>query len=173
MVYLIKIKKLTFSVSKSIVNAITKNNLNFKVINHKEKQIYLLEASCLFSFTMIPTSSSTHFYIKIHNSVKLRVNKRFFEFVVLNSKQRDAEKTQNTKTLILPSLDKFYTKPEVSESCVDTFISNVKIRKQDLIVEPSAGGGSFIKTLKKLNCNKIFLDIAPENKQIRQANFLE
>jgi hypothetical protein len=40
-------------------------------------------------------------------------------------------------------------------------------------VEPSAGNGSFIKTLKKIKCNKIFLDIAPENKQIKQANFLE
>jgi len=49
----------------------------------------------------------------------------------------------------------------------------IKIKEQDLIVEPSAGDGSFIKVLKKINCNKIFLDIAPENKQIKQANFLE
>ena len=106
MTYLIKIKKSTFNVSKSIVSVIIKNNLNFKVFNHKEKQTYLLEDSCFLSFTAVPTSSSKHFFIKIHNSVKLRVNKAFFEFVALNSKQHKAEKTQNTKTLTLPSLNK-------------------------------------------------------------------
>ena len=40
MIYLIKIKKSTFNVSKSIVSVIIKNNLNFKVFNHKEKQTY-------------------------------------------------------------------------------------------------------------------------------------
>ena len=106
MAYLIKIKKSTFSVSKSVVSAITKNNLNFEVINRKGKQIYLLEDSCFLSFTAVSTSLSKHFFIKIHNSVKLRVNKALFEFVALNSKQHEAEKTQNTKTLTLPSLNK-------------------------------------------------------------------
>jgi len=105
MTYLIKIKKSTFNVSKSIVRAIIKNNLNFKVFNHKEKQTYLVEDSCFLSFTPVSTSSSKHFFIKI-NSVKLRVNKALFEFVALNSKQHEAEKTQNTKTLTLPSLNK-------------------------------------------------------------------
>jgi hypothetical protein len=42
-----------------------------------------------------------------------------------------------------------------------------------LIIEPSAGNGSFIKPLKEIKCNKIFIDIAPESDQIDLANFLE
>ena len=175
MKHLIKIKNSTFSVSNSVVSAITKNNLNFQVINHKEKQIHLLDDSCLSSFTTVPTTSQTHFYIKFRKGSKSRVSKLFFEFIVLSTKQglRTVEKTQNTRTAMLLSLDKFYTKPEVSDLCVNVFSSNIKIKEQDLIVEPSAGDGSFIKALKNFNCNKIFLDIAPENKQIKQANFLE
>jgi len=173
MKHLIKIKNSTFNVSNYVVSAITKNNLNFQVTNHKGKQIHLLEDFCLPSFLLVPTKSSTHFFIKIGESNKLRVNKLFYGFLVSYSKQHNVEKTQSTKTTMLLSLDKFYTKPEVSDLCVNVFSSNVKIKEQDLIVEPSAGGGSFIKALKKSNCNKTFLDIAPENKQIKQANFLE
>ena len=174
MKHLIKIKNSTLSVSNSVVTAIT-NDLNSQVINHKGEQIHLLDDSYLLSFLIVPTMSSTHFFIRICNSTKLRVNKLFFEFLVLNTKQdiRAVEKTNKTKALSSISLSKFYTKLEVSESCVDAFTSNVKIKKQDLIVEPSAGDGSFIKTLNKLNCNKTFLDIAPENKRIKQVNFLE
>jgi len=173
MKHLIKIKNSTFNVSNSVVSAIIKNNLNFQVINHKGKQIHLLEDSCLPSFLLISTKFSTHFFIKIGESNKLRVSKLFYDFLVSHSKQYNVEKTQNTKTTKLCSLDKFYTKPEISDLCVNVLSSNVKIKQQDLIVEPSAGDGSFIKALKKFNCNKIFLDIASENKQIIQANFLE
>jgi hypothetical protein len=69
-------------------------------------------------------------------------------------------------------LDKFYTKTLVAELCVSTFISSVQIQEQDLIVEPSAGNGSFIQPLKKVNCNKIFMDIAPENNRIALVDFL-
>jgi len=170
---LIRIKNSTFTVSNSVINAITKSDLNFQFINQKEKQIHIIDDSCLPSFTFVPTLSTTHFYVKINNSVKLHVNKLFFNFLVLHSKPHNIEKTQNTKTKGLRSLDKFYTKPEISDLCVNVLSSNVKIKDRDLIVEPSAGNGSFIKALKKFNCNKIFLDIAPENKQIKQANFLE
>jgi hypothetical protein len=107
MKHLIKIKNSTFNVSKSVVSVITKNNLNFQVINHKGKQIHLLDDSCLLSFTIVSTTSPTHFFIKIRDSVKLRVDKLFFEFIVLRSKQGlcSLEKTQNTKTTMLFSLD--------------------------------------------------------------------
>ena len=121
---------------------------------------------------MVPIKSSTHRYIEIGESNKIRVNKLFYDFLVSCSKQRNVKKTQNTKTTSL-SLDKFYTKPEISDFCVNVFGSNIKVEKQDLIVEPSAGGGSFIKKLKELKCNTIFLDVAPEDKQIKQANFLD
>ena len=68
--------------------------------------------------------------------------------------------------------DKFYTKPDVAELCVSTFTKHVNIKKQDVIVEPSAGNGSFLKPLRKLNCDKVFIDIDPECEQITQADFL-
>ena len=71
------------------------------------------------------------------------------------------------------NLDKFYTKPSVAELCVSAFISNILIREQDLIVEPSAGNGSFIQPLKRIKCEKIFIDIAPDNNQIGSLNFLD
>jgi len=107
---LIKIKNSTFSVSNSIVDAIIKNNINFQVINYKGKQIHLLDDSCLPPFITVPTTSSTHFFIKIRNSAKLRVNKLFFEFIVLHSKRQNIEKTHNIKLISSSLLDKFYTK---------------------------------------------------------------
>jgi len=171
MKHLIKIKNSNFNVSNSVVSAITKNNLNFKVNNYKGKQVYLLDDSCFSFFTTIPTTSPTYYFIKVCNSTKLRVNKLFFDFVVLYSKQHNIEKAHNLKPV--SSLYKFYTKSATAQSCVSNFLSRVPIQKNDLIIEPSSGDGSFLKPLKSIKCNKIFLDIAPENKQIKQANFLE
>ena len=173
MKHFIDIKNTTFNVSDSVISAITKSNLNFQIINREGKKIRLLDDSTLSSFLLVPIKSSTHRYIEIGESNKIRVNKLFYDFLVSCSKQRNVKKTQNTKTTTSLSLDKFYTKPEISDFCVNVFGSNIKVEKQDLIVEPSAGGGSFIKKLKELKCNTIFLDIAPEDKQIKQANFLD
>ena len=77
-------------------------------------------------------------------------------------------KLNNSNTL----LDKFYTKPKVAESCVSFFQSNVTVNKTDLIIEPAAGDGSFIPYLNKIKSKKLFTDIAPNNKQIKQQDFL-
>ena len=70
------------------------------------------------------------------------------------------------------SLDKYYTKLEVVEITVLSFLKVVEVAENDLIVEPSAGDGSFIQPLRSVNCRKIFLDIAPENSLIIPGNFL-
>ena len=56
------------------------------------------------------------------------------------------------------SLDKFYTSKEVAKECINLV---PEINTYDLIVEPSAGNGSFSS---QLNC--IAYDIAPENENI-------
>jgi hypothetical protein len=96
---------------------------------------------------------------------KYRINKNFFGLLSLHFNSVIKRQKNNGP-------DKFYTKPFISEFCVSSFVSNVVIQKQDLIVEPSAGNGSFIEPLKKLSCNKIFIDIAPENKAVIQSDFL-
>ena len=56
------------------------------------------------------------------------------------------------------SIDKFYTQVEVAKECID-LVSDLDT--YDLIIEPSAGNGSFSS---QLNC--IAYDIEPENKNI-------
>ena len=112
----IKFRNSTFSVSNSVITTIAKNNLNFHIINYKGKKVHILDDSSLLSFTIVPKTSSIRFYIKIQNSAKLRVNKFFYDFLVMCSEQHNAEKTQNSEILMLSSLntsnnDKIITTP--------------------------------------------------------------
>ena len=61
--------------------------------------------------------------------------------------------------------DKFYTRPEVASFC----ISQIPIHDYDIVIEPSAGSGSFSSLLK--NCRAY--DIAPEADGIEQLDFLK
>jgi hypothetical protein len=71
------------------------------------------------------------------------------------------------------SLDKFYTNPDIVKICYDAIKKYLDIDKNDLIIEPSAGNGSFINIIKKLSKNYRFYDIKPENKEIINKNFLD
>lgn len=61
--------------------------------------------------------------------------------------------------------DKFYTKPEISKKCIDI----LDLSEFDLIIEPSAGSGSFSKQIK--NC--IAYDLVPEDDSIIKQDFFE
>lgn len=63
------------------------------------------------------------------------------------------------------SLDKFYTPLKVAKQCID-LIPNIE--QYDLIVEPSAGNGSFSS---QLSC--LAYDIEPESNGIIKQNWLE
>jgi hypothetical protein len=66
-------------------------------------------------------------------------------------------------------LDKFYTTPVFAKRCIDKVFELYDISSWDLIVEPSAGNGSF---LNQIQCNnKIGLDISPENGSIIKQDF--
>lgn len=67
-------------------------------------------------------------------------------------------------------LDKFYTNPAISEKCLSLIGSHYKWSDWDLVIEPSAGNGSFltqIPTTKKLG-----IDISPDHKDIIKQDFL-
>ena len=98
-----------------------------------------------------------------------RISKKFCNFLSI---QPATYNTQIGTKQAHEVFNKFYTKPEVSKFCVETFTSNIQVQKEDLIIEPSAGGGVFIKPLKNITCYKIFIDIAPENEQVKQYDFL-
>lgn len=71
------------------------------------------------------------------------------------------------------TIDKYYTKTSIAEQCVNLIKIHLNISKNDLIIEPSAGNGSFISHIKQLSNNYIFYDIEPDNEEIIKQDFLE
>lgn len=69
-------------------------------------------------------------------------------------------------------LDKFYTKQLVVLECMKNIEKYIKVTKDDIIIEPSAGNGAFIDYIKSYSQNYIFLDIAPESSDIIEQDFL-
>ena len=70
-------------------------------------------------------------------------------------------------------IDKFYTSPDIVNQCINFIEDNIKIEKDDLCIEPSAGDGAFIPGIKSLCNNAKFYDISPDNIEIQQQNYLE
>ena len=71
------------------------------------------------------------------------------------------------------NIDKYYTKIETVKLCIDTIKKSINIKNNELIIEPSAGNGAFIDSIKSLSNNYIFYDIYPENNEIIQQDFLK
>lgn len=63
-------------------------------------------------------------------------------------------------------LDKYYTRPEIARQCADIFYG--KISPSSLLVEPSAGAGSFLLGDREI----IGLDLRPESPNVIQHDFL-
>jgi predicted RNA methylase len=70
-------------------------------------------------------------------------------------------------------LDKFYTTQDTVENCIELFKKHIKYKSNDLIIEPSAGNGAFIKQIKSLGTNTLFYDISPEHNEIIKQDFLK
>ncbi len=66
--------------------------------------------------------------------------------------------------------DKFYTIPIISEKCINIVGSFYNWNEWDLIIEPSAGNGSFLTKIP--SNNKIGIDILPEHEDIKKMDFL-
>ena len=83
------------------------------------------------------------------------------------SKEKELNETDKVRD---QGLDKFYTDPLYSKKCIDKVLAFYPT--WDLIVEPSAGNGSFFNQLP-LGCNTIGLDISPEHQDIKKQDFFE
>lgn len=68
--------------------------------------------------------------------------------------------------------DKFYTIEYIANDCVEKISEVLLISKNELIIEPSAGNGSFIPFIKSLSDYYIFFDLYPENEEIIKHDFL-
>jgi hypothetical protein len=66
-------------------------------------------------------------------------------------------------------LDKFYTIQSYSKKCIDKVFELYDKFSFDLIIEPSAGNGSFFNQIDY--DNKIGIDIEPENKNVIKMDF--
>ena len=71
------------------------------------------------------------------------------------------------------TIDKYYTAPNIVSLCMKIFLQNIKVNKNDLCIEPSAGNGAFIKSIKSYFQHYEFYDIEPENNEITKLNYLE
>jgi predicted RNA methylase len=80
--------------------------------------------------------------------------------------------TPQTKGLNRNTIDKYYTKDIVVELCLNLVKNHIQINADDLIIEPSAGNGSFITGIKALTSNFKFYDLEPENAEIIKQDYL-
>jgi len=77
--------------------------------------------------------------------------------------------TKSSQNVREEGLDKFYTIPTIVDKCMTILQNMYNLNQWDLIVEPSAGNGSFFT---KINSNnKIGIDISPEHPDILKQDF--
>lgn len=69
-------------------------------------------------------------------------------------------------------MDKFYTKPEIVSQCLEIIKDTIDIKWRDVIVEPSAGDGSFSFALQEYYPNVYAYDIEPDSDYIVKQDFL-
>ncbi len=69
--------------------------------------------------------------------------------------------------------DKFYTKPEIADDLIKFLLSKIDIDKNDIIIEPSAGNGSFSNNSNLIKYKIEAYDILPENKNVRKMNWFD
>ena len=81
--------------------------------------------------------------------------------------------TKQTKGLKRNTIDKYYTKDNVVELCLNNVKKYIEINSDDLIIEPSAGNGSFISGIKSITNNFKFYDLEPDNEEIIKQDYLE
>jgi len=162
--FFIQMDNFVLPISKSLASLIHeevgKTVHHNKNTQNKQCRVIFRKKAFLSLARLIPSTSPNHFYVSIYNK-KYRITRELFTY--MNGGVRETKK----------DLDKFYTKYQAAELCVKIFQKQIKVAKDDLIIEPSAGNGSFLQLLKAVGSDTFFIDIAPENDQIQQINFLD
>lgn len=77
-----------------------------------------------------------------------------------------------TKKVRKEGLDKFYTVPAIAEKCINTIGTKYDWNTWDLVIEPSAGNGSFLTRIPVSKEKRIGIDISPEHENIIKHDFL-
>lgn len=84
---------------------------------------------------------------------------------------KENNEIKNTKEVRKEGLDKFYTIPSYAKTCINKVFELYDKLNFDLIIEPSAGNGSFFNQIDFEN--KIGIDILPENTNIIKMDFFD
>lgn len=80
--------------------------------------------------------------------------------------------TRNAAEVRETGLDKFYTKPDVAQHCLELLGSRYPWTRWSHVIEPSAGNGSFSSRIPPPARERTTaIDIAPEHPTIRQVDF--
>ncbi len=69
-------------------------------------------------------------------------------------------------------IDKYYTSETAVSECIRIFRDAVSINPEDIIIEPSAGNGAFLASLRSIHSRVIAYDIEPEEDTIQKQDFL-
>ena len=80
---------------------------------------------------------------------------------------------KQSKGLKRNTIDKYYTKDTTVKLCIEFITQYISINPDDLIIEPSAGNGSFIESIKGITSNYLFYDLEPENEEIEKLDYLD
>ena len=102
---------------------------------------------------------------------KNELNNYYYINKIINKIMVDEFKQK--KGLKRNTIDKYYTKPSVVNNCIDLVKKYINISNNDLIIEPSAGNGSFIDNIKNISTNYKFYDLEPEHEEVLKQDFLE
>ena len=96
------------------------------------------------------------------------------KLIIENEKEKEKEIIIMTSTgLKRKTIDKFYTAPIIVNKCINLIKKTINIQEDDLCIEPSAGNGSFINSIKSLFKMYKFYDLKPENDEIIEQDYLE
>jgi len=105
------------------------------------------------------------------------INKEKIELNIIDNNVKTQQTTPNmetkqTKGLNRNTIDKYYTKDIVVELCLNLVKKYIQINPDELIIEPSAGNGSFITGIKSITSNFKFYDLEPDNDEILKQDYL-
>ena len=106
--------------------------------------------------------------IKGYSSRKLKTPHDVLNLIISNNKYLLQQKGLERNTV-----DKFYTAPFIVDECIKQIKKKLNIDSSDIIIEPSAGNGSFINGIKSLSSNCYFYDIEPECNSIIKQDYFE
>jgi predicted RNA methylase len=111
------------------------------------------------------------------NDTNTIINKQKIDLNIVKLNEEQAiptiMETKQMKGLKRNTIDKYYTKENVVELCLNFVKKYIQINQNDLIVEPSAGNGSFIAGIKSITNNYNFYDLEPDNNEIIKQDYLQ